>query len=132
MVFVKFHNMNRKKKFSNVTFKLPTQNFFHFTTSQNNITITVHKCSIFFSSFFQSMYCLFYKNVCSFFLFFQYAVFNNVQVLFFLCHFHCPVAFCVFVFVFIFFFFLFFFHNKLLSQCPFFFQTYIYPALSLP
>ena len=29
MVFVKFHNMNRKKNFSNVAFKLKqTQNFF--------------------------------------------------------------------------------------------------------
>ena len=56
MVFVKFHNMNRKKKtISNVAFKLKFKNV-HFTTSQNNITITVQKCSVFFSSFFfQSM-----------------------------------------------------------------------------
>ena len=42
MVFVKFHDMN---KFSNVAFKLKKKlTNFHFTKSQNNITITVHKC----------------------------------------------------------------------------------------
>ena len=66
---------------------------FHFTKSQNNIAITVQKCSVFFSSFFNL--CTDYLKKCSFFLsFFLYAVFNNVQVRFFLCHFHCPVAFC--------------------------------------
>ena len=61
MVFVKFHNMNRKK-ISNVAFKLKLKNF-RFTTSLNNITITIQKCSVFFSSFFSIyvvMYCLFY------------------------------------------------------------------------
>ena len=56
MVFAKFHNMNRKKN-SNVAFKLKQLKKFHFTTSQNNITITVQKCSVFFSSLF-SIYVL--------------------------------------------------------------------------
>ena len=82
--------------------------------------------------FLQSMYCLFTKNVCSFFLFFfSYAAFNNVQVslsfffflvfFFLFLHFHCPVALC-FCFGFHFFFF-----KKLLIQCPFFFSISYLP-----
>ena len=55
MVFVKFHNMNRKKKFLMSPSNSNKLKKFHFTTSQHNITITVQKCSVFFSSFFQSM-----------------------------------------------------------------------------
>ena len=86
--------------------------------------------------FFQSMYCLFKKNVRSFFLFFfSYAVFNNVQVsssffffffFFVFLHFHCPVAFR-FCFHFFSFLFSFFFHNKLLIQCHFFFSNLYLP-----
>ena len=80
MVFVKFYNMN-KKKISNVAFKLKLKSF-HFT-SQNNIAITVQKCSVFFSSFF-SIYVLsiLLKMLVLSFFFFLYAVFNNVQVSF--------------------------------------------------
>ena len=108
---------------------------FHFTTSQNNITITVQKCSVFFSSFFSIyvvMYCLFKKMFVLSFFFFSYAVFNNVQVSSF-SFFFFPSFFllsCTFLFLFSFsfyFFFSLFFHNKLLIQCPlFFFQPYIY------
>ena len=55
MVFVKFHNMNRKKNFPMSPLNSNKLKKFHFTTSQNNMTITVQKCSVFFSSFFQSM-----------------------------------------------------------------------------
>ena len=98
---------------------------FHFTTSQNNVTITVHKCSVLFSSFFnlctdvQSI--LLKMSVLSFF-FSLYAVFNDVQVssLFFSFRLFSIVLY-VFVFAFIIFFlFFFFFHNKLLIQCLFF------------
>ena len=77
-----------------------------------------------FLFFFFSIYVLSIKKMfvlSFFFFFFSYAVFNNVQVsssslfsfrLFF-------IVLYVFVFVFIFFF---FFHNKLLIQCPFFFN----------
>ena len=127
MVFVKFHNMNRKKKFLMSPLNSNKLKNFHFTTSQNNITITVQKCSVFFSSFFNL--CTVYLKKCSFFLFFSYAVFNNVQVSsssFFSFRLFSILLY-VFVFVFTFFlFFFFFFHNKLLIQCPFFFQPYIY------
>ena len=103
---------------------------FHFTTSQNNVTITVQKCSVFFSSFFQSMYCLFKK--CSFFLSFFSSFICCVQqcscffsFFFFLFHLHCPVAFFFFLFFSVFIFFLFFFHNKLLIQCPFLSTLYL-------
>ena len=130
MVFVKFHNMKQKKNF----FLMSPLNSsklknFHFTTSQNNITITVHKCSVFFSSFFNL--CTVYfskKNVCSFFVFFYMLCSTMFKFLFFffsLSFFHCPVPFC-FCFCFLFFSFFFFFHNKLLIQCPFF------PTLYLP
>ena len=117
MVFVKFHNMKQEKIFFNAAFKLKQTFFFtnfHFT-SQNNIAITVHKCSAFL--FFSSMYCLFFlKNVCSFLsFFFLCAVFNSVQIsfFFFLVSFHCPVPFfkkkiiinCSFTILFFFFFF---------------------------
>ena len=122
---------------------------FHFTTSQNNVTITVQKCSVFFSSFFNLcsdvLSILLKTSVLSFFsFFFLYAVFNNVQVslsfffsfCFIFCfvflHFHCPVAFCFgFGFHFFFSFFFLFFHNKLLIQCPFFFNL-ISTSPSLP
>ena len=98
---------------------------FHFPTSQNNVTITVQKCSVFFSSFFNLcsdvLSILLKMSVLSFF-FFLYAVYNNVQVSspsFFSFHLFSIVLY-VFVFVFIF-----FFHNKLLIQCPFFFFNLI-------
>ena len=140
MVFVKFHNMNRKKKFPNVAFKLKLKKF-HFTTSQNNITITVQKCSVFFSSFFNLCTdVLSILQKCLFFLsfFFSYMLCSTMfkfLLFFFLClfFFYCPVRFC-FCFHFVFTFFLsFFFHNKLLIQCPIlFFFNLISTSLSLP
>ena len=105
---------------------------FHFPTSQNNVTITVQKGSVFFSSFFNlcsdvlsillkmSVLSFFFPICCvqqcsSFFSFF-----------FFPSFFYCPVRFC---FCFHFFFFIFFFHNKLLIQCPFFFFNLISTSL---
>ena len=98
---------------------------FHFT-SQNNITITVLKCSVFFSSFF---------NLCSDVL----SILLKMSVLssfFFICCvqqcssfflFFLSVFFSIFlyVFVFVFIFFFIFFHNKLLIQCPFFSTLYL-------
>ena len=52
MVFVKFHNMNRKKKILISPLNSNKLKKFHFTTSQNNITITVQKCSVFLFFFF--------------------------------------------------------------------------------
>ena len=80
--------------------------------------------------FFQSMYCLFKKNVRSFFLFFSYAVFNNVQVslLFLSFFFSVPFSLSCSFFLFVFFlssFSFFFLHNKLLIQCPFFSTLYL-------
>ena len=114
---------------------------FHFTTSQNNVTITVQKCSVFFSSFF-NLCTVYLKKKCSFFLSFFFFFFFHMlcstmfKFLFlfflsvFLFHPHCPVAFC-FCFGFHFLFFFFFFHNKLLIQCPFFFNL-ISTSMSLP
>ena len=72
--------------------------------------------------------------VLSFFLFFSYAVFNNVQVslLFFFLSvpssLSCRFFFFLFFSVFIFFLFIyFFFHYKLLIQCPLFFSTLYLP-----
>ena len=105
---------------------------FHFTTSQNNVTITVQKCSVFFSSFF---------NLCSDVLsillkmsvlsFFTYALFNNVQVsslsfFFFPFFFSCPVRFCFcFHFLFTFFFQFFFFIINCSFNVPFFSALYL-------
>ena len=120
MVFVKFHNMKQEKNFflmsplnSNKFFFFFTN--FHFTTSQNNIAITVLKCSVFFSFFFQSMYCLYFeKNVRSFLSFSCFFIFFNMlcstvfKFPFFssLSFSHCPAPFC---FCFFFPFFSFFF-----------------------
>ena len=135
MVSVKFHNMNRKK-ISYVALKLKT---FHFTTSQNNATITVQKCSVFFSSFFNLctdvLSILLKMSVLSFF--FSYAVFNNVQVsflsfFFFPSFFYCPVSFCFcFHFLFTFFFSIFFIMMFCSLYVPFLFNL-ISTSVSLP
>ena len=139
MVFVKFPNMNRKKK----NFLMSPLNSnklkkFHFTTSQNNVTITVQKCSVFFSSFFFNLCsdvlsillkCLFFL---SFFFFYMLCstMFKFLFLLFFF-FFFCFSPFslsCSFLFLFwSSFLFSFFFHNKLLIQCPFFFSTSYLP-----
>ena len=143
MVFIKFHNMNRKKKILMSPLNSNKLKKFHFT-SQNNVTITVQKCSVFFSSFLFNLCSdvlsiLLKMSVLSFFFFFSYAVFNNVQVslsfFFSFCFFvflHFSLS-CSFLFLvwFSFLFFFFFFHNKLLIQCPFFFNL-IPTSLSLP
>ena len=127
MVFVKFHNMKQEKKISNVTFKLKQLTNFHFTTSQNNIAITIHKCSAFFFFFFIRVLSIFLKNVHSFLSFFFICCVQQCSsFLFFL---PCPFPLsCTF-------FFSFFFHNKLLTQYPFFFfffKPYLCLSLSLP
>ena len=132
MVFIKFYNMNREKKCPNVAFKPKQLKKFHFITSQNNITITVQKCSVFFSSFFNLCTAYFTKNVCSFFLSFFYMLCSTMfkflfyLFFFFFFHFHCPVG-----FGFGFHFFFFFFIINCSFNVPFFFQPYIYLSLSL-
>ena len=134
MVFVKFHNMNRKKILMSPLNSNKLKKF-HFTTSQNNITITVQKCSVFFSSFFFDL-CTVYlkKKVRSFFLFFFFhmlrsTIFKFLFFLFFFFHLHCPVAFFFFLFfsVFIIFFSFFLFIINCSFNVSFFFLT-----LSLP
>ena len=114
MVFVKFHNMKQEKTFFLMS-PLNSNNLkiFHFTTSQNNITITVQKCSVFFSSLFNlcTVYLLKKCSFFSFFLsfFFLYPVFNSVQVSFLFLSVLFPLSCTFFLFVFVFFFFSLFF-----------------------
>ena len=116
--------MNRKKKISNVAFKLKqTQKVSLYKSKQYYNHSSKMFSFLFF--FFQSMYCLFKKNVLSFFLFFSYAVFNNVQVSSFFSFRLFSIVLYVFVFVFFWFLFFIFFHNKLLIQCPFFSTLYL-------
>ena len=104
---------------------------FHFTTSQNNITITVQKCSVFFSSFFNLCTVYFTKNVCSFFLFFSFYMLCSTMFKFLLFFFPRLFSIVLYVFVFIISFFFFsFFHNKLLIQCLFLFFNLISTSLS--
>ena len=127
MVFVKFHNMNRKKILMSPLNSNKLKKF-HFT-SQNNITITVQKCSVFFSSFF-SIYVLsilLKMSVLSFF-FLICCVQQCSSFFSFFFSFRLFLLSCTFLFLFSFFFsffFLFFFHNKLLIQCPFFSTLYL-------
>ena len=129
MVFVKFHNMKEEKKiFLMSPLNSNKLKNFHFTTSQNHIAITVHKCSVFC---FQSMY-YFTKNVCSFFLFFSICCVQQCSssffFFFFVLFFHCPLAFC---FCFGFHIFLsFFFIINCSFNVPFFSTLYL--PLSVP
>ena len=133
--------MNRKKKiFPYIAFKLKLKNF-HFTTSQNNVTITVQKCSVFFSSFFNLcsdvLSILLKISFLSFFFSFFHMLCSTMSkfllFLFFLSVFFLLSCTFLFMFSFSFYFlsFIFIFHNKLLSQCPFFFSL-ISTSLSLP
>ena len=89
----------------------------------------------FFFSIYVVMYCLFKKNVLSFFLsFFSYAVFNNVQVSSFSFFFSFrlfSIGLYVFVFVFIFFLLFFFSFFFFIINCsfnvPYFFSTLYLP-----
>ena len=110
MVFVKFHNMNQEKKiFLMSPLNSNKLTNFHFKTSQNNITITVHKYSLFFSLFFFQCIVYFTKK-CSFFSFFLFFICCVQQCSSFLSFslslFHCPVPFFCFCFLFSFFFFI--------------------------
>ena len=105
---------------------------FHFTTSQNNVTITVQKCSVFFSSFFNLcsdvLSILLKMSVLSFFFFIccvqQCPSFFSF--FFFLSVFFLLSCTFLFLFSFSFYFFLnFFFHNKLLIECSFFSTLYL-------
>ena len=135
MVLIKFHNMNRKKKFLMSPLNSNSKNFSLYSKSKQCYNHSSKMFSFLFFFFFNLcsdvLSILLKMSVLSFF--FLYAVFNNVQVsslsfFFFPSFFYCPVRFCFcFRFHFLFtFFFHFFFHNKLLIQCPFFFQPYIY------
>ena len=135
MVFVKFHNMNRKKKILMSPLNSNSKNFSFYNISKQCYN---HSSKMFsFLFFFIFNLCtdvlsiLLKMSVLSFFLFFICCVqqcssfsFFFFFVFFLFLHFHCPVAFC-FCFGFHFFF-LFFFIINCSFQCPFFFQPYIY------
>ena len=127
MVFVKFHNMKQEKKISNVAFKLKQLTNFYFTTSQNNIAITVHKCSAFFSFLFFFIYVLsiFLKNVRSFLSFFLF-FYMLCSTVFKFPFFSSLSFFCTF-----FFFFFFFFIINCSFNILFFFFFFFKPYLCL-
>ena len=112
MVFVKFHNMNRKKN-SNVAFKLKQTQKVSVYKSKQYYNHSSKMFSFLFFFFFNLCTVYLKKNVRSFFLiFFSYAAFNNIQVSFlsffsFFFNLHCPVAFFLFCFFFCFLFFFF-------------------------
>ena len=126
MVFVKFHNMNRKKKFPNVAFKLKqTQKVSLYNKSKQYYNHSSKMLSFLFFFFFNLCTVYITKIVCSFFLFFFLfhmlcSTISSVFSFFFLFffHLHCPVAFFFFLFsVFIFFFLFFFF--RFIINCSF-------------
>ena len=126
MVFVKFHDMNRKKKFLMSPLN-STQKKIFFTLQVKTMLQSQFK-NVQFSFLLFSIYVLSIKEmfVLSFFFFFICCVQQCSSFFFFFSFrlfFYCPVRFC---FCFHFFFF-FFFHNKLLIQCPFFFSTLYLP-----
>ena len=137
MVFVKFHNMNKEKKFLMSPLNSNSKNFF---TLQQVKTIlqSQFKNVQFFFSFFNLcsdvLSILLKMSVLSFFLsfFLSFHMLCSTMskfLLFLFCSFRLfSIVLYVFVFVFIFFllFFSFSFHNKLLIQCPFFSQPHIY------
>ena len=139
MVFAKFHNMNRKKKILMSPLNSNKLKKFHFTTSQNNVTITVQKCSVFFSSFFNLcsdvLSILLKMSVLSFFFSFFICCVQQCPsffsfFFFFPSFFYCPVRFC-FCFHFLFTFsFNFFFIINCSFNVPFF--NLISTSLSLP
>ena len=110
---------------------------FHFTTSQNNVTITVKKCSVLFSFFFFNLCTVYFtKNVCSFFLFFHMLYSTMFKYLFFLFFFFFPLSLsCSFFFLLFFFRFHFFSFFFFIINCSFnvpFFSNLISTSLSLP
>ena len=129
MVFIKFHNMNRKKKISNVAFKL--KKFFTLqqvkTMLQSQFKNVQFSFLLFFNLCTDVLSILLKMSVLSFFFFFFICCVQQCSS-FFSFFFFFPSFFplsCTFLFFFSFF----FFHNKLLIQCPFFFfffQPYIY------
>ena len=140
MAFVKFHYMRQEKKFlmsplnSNKLFFFSTN--FHFT-SQNNITITVHKCSALFSFLFQSyffnLYTVYFSKKCSLFSFFFFFSLCCVQQ----CSSVFSLPLCLFPLscTSLFFSFLLFFSFFLIINCSFtilFFKPCLCLSLSLP
>ena len=132
----KFPLYNKSKQyynqFTNVQFSFFFLFFFNLCTVYftkncsffSNITITVQKCSVFFSFFFFffSIYVLSISlkkiSVLSFFLFSICCVQQCSSFFSFFFSVLFPLT-CTFLFLFLFSFFSFFFHNKLLIQCPF-------------
>ena len=143
MVFVKFHNMNWKKN-SNVAFKLKQTQKVSLYKSKQYYNHSSKMFSFLFFFFFNLCTVYLKKMFVLSFSFFFFLFFHMLRSTIFTClfflfsfffHLHCPVAFFfLFVFFFCFHFFSFFFsyHNKLLIQCLFFLQPYIYLSLSLP
>ena len=134
MVFLKFHNMNRKKKFLmsplNSNSKIFTLQQVK-TMLQSQFKNVQFSFLLFFNLCSDVLSILLKISVLSFFLsFFLYAVFNNVQVsslsfFFFPSFFYCPVRFC-FGFHFLFtFFFIFFFIINCSFNVPFFSTLYL-------
>ena len=140
MVFVIFHNMNRKKN-SNVAFKLKqtqkvslynkSKQYYNHSSKMFNF-LFFYLCTVYLKKMFVLSFSFLFHMLRS-------TIFKLLFFLFFFSFFylHCPVAFFFFLFffsVFIFFFFLFFF--RFIINCSFnvsfFFQPYIYLSLSLP
>ena len=108
---------------------------FHFTTSQNNVTITVQKCSVFFSSFFNLcsdvLSILLKMSVLSFFFSFFHMLCSTMSkfllflFFFFPSFFYCPVRFCFCFHILFTFFFHFFFIINCSFNVPFFSTLYL-------
>ena len=129
MVFVKFHNMNRKKKFLMSPLNSNSKIFSLYNKLKQYYNHSSKMFSFLFF-FFQSMYCLFKKNVRSFFLFFHMlcSTMFKFLLLFFLSVFF--LLSCTFLFLFSFFSSFFFIIN-----CSFnvpIFSNLISTSLSLP
>ena len=138
MVFVKFHNMNRKKRFLMSPLNSNSKSF---TLQQVKTILQPQFKNVQFSFLLFSIYVLsillkmsvlsffFFLFICcvqqcsSFFLFFFFS-FSPFSL-------SCSFLF-LFSFSFYFFFLSFFFHNKLHIQCPLFFFNLISTSLSLP
>ena len=129
MVFIKFHNMNRKKKFLMSPLNSNSKKIFFSLYNKSKQCYNHSSKTFSFLFFFFSIYVLSIKKmfVLSLFFFFHMlcsTMFKFILLFFFFpSFFYCPVRFC---FCFHFFFF-FFFHNKLLIQCPLFFSTLYLP-----
>ena len=130
MVFVKFHNMNRKKKNFLMSPLNSKKIFFSlYNKSKQCYNHSSKMFSFLFFFFFNLCTVYFTKNVCSFFLFFFHMLCSTMFKFLFLSSFSPFSLSCSFLFwfSFLFFFFHFFFTINCSFNVPlFFFQPYIY------